>query len=279
MTKFLDLPGIILFAFFSAHAAYGSPSKGRPVTNKVIILATTTSTQDSGLLDVLVPLFQEKTGYIVKTIAVGTGHALAMGRRGDADVLLVHAPAEEEGFVAGGHGLWRRPFMYNDFVLAGPAADPASISKAATAVEALRRIATSRSLFISRGDHSGTHLLEKKLWVKVGLQPNSYWYQQSGQGMGQTLIIASEKDAYILVDRGTYVTLKPNLRLTILYEGDPQLINTYSIIRVNPRKSSEINGAGAKAFLDFMLLSDTLRMIGKFGLEKYGVPLFRPLGR
>lgn len=265
---------VLLFGFFAVQAADGQASMHQAVTNRIIILATTTSTQDSGLLDLLVPLFQKKTGYVVKTIAVGTGQALAMGRRGDADVLLVHAPTEEKKFVADGHGIKRWPFIYNDFLLVGPASDPARISRATSAAEALRKIATSQALFLSRGDNSGTYLMEKRLWVDAGGEPAGVWYQQSGQGMGQTLMIASEKNAYTLTDRGTYLALKKRIELSILFEGDPGLFNTYGLIQVNPRKSSRINSVGAQALIDFMLSPDTLNRIKTFGLEKYGEPLF-----
>lgn len=257
--------------------ANGLTSTDQPVMNKIIILATTTSTQDSGLLDLLVPLFQIKTSYVVKTIAVGTGQALVMGRRGNADVLLVHAPAEEEKFMAAGHGIKRQPFMYNDFVLVGPTSDPAKMAKAKSAAEALRQIAASKTLFLSRGDNSGTHILEKQLWMRAGIQPAERWHQQSGQGMGQTLIIASEKSAYTLTDRATYLKLKRRIELTILLEGDPELLNTYSLLQVNPLKSSKINSAGAQAFVDFMLAPETLDLIRTFGLEQYGQPLFHLL--
>jgi len=258
-------------------AANGLTSTDQPVMNRIIILATTTSTQDSGLLDLLVPLFQIKTSYVVKTIAVGTGQALAMGRRGDADVLLVHAPEEEKTFMAAGHGIKRQPFMYNDFVLVGPTSDPAKMAKAKSAAEALRQIAASKTLFLSRGDNSGTHILEKQLWMRAGIQPAERWHQQSGQGMGQTLIIASEKSAYALTDRATYLKLKRRIELTILLEGDPELLNTYSLLQVNPLKSSKINSAGAQAFVDFMLAPETLDLIRTFGLEQYGQPLFHLL--
>lgn len=257
--------------------ANGLTSTDQPPMNRIIILATTTSTQDSGLLDFLVPLFQIRTSYVVKTIAVGTGQALAMGRRGDADVLLAHAPEEEEKFMAAGHGIKRHPFMYNDFVLIGPTSDPAEIAKAKSAAEALRKIAVSKTLFLSRGDNSGTHTLEKRLWMQAGLQPAERWYQQSGQGMGQTLIIASEKNAYTLTDRATYLKLKRRIELTILLEGDPELLNTYSLLQVNPLKSPKINRAGAQAFVDFMLAPETLSLIRTFGLKQYGEPLFHPL--
>jgi len=266
-----------VFAFFSISQLDRLAASNQAATGKVLILATTTSTQDSGLLDLLVPVFQTKTGYEVKTIAVGTGQALTMGRRGDADVLLVHAPAEEEKFMAAGHGIKRRQFMYNDFVLVGSAADPAKISKLRSAVEALRKIADSQSLFLSRGDNSGTHILEKQLWMEATIQPAGRWYQQSGQGMGQTLIIAAEKNAYTLTDRATYLKLQKRLDLSVLLEGDPKLLNIYSVIQINPLKSPNINAAGAQAFFDFMLSPKTLEIIKAFGVEEYGQPLFRLL--
>ncbi len=266
-----------VFAFFSISQLDRLAASDQASTSKVLILATTTSTQDSGLLDLLVPIFQSKTGYEVKTIAVGTGQALAMGRRGDADVLLVHAPPEEEKFMAAGHGIKRRQFMYNDFVLVGSATDPAKISKVRSAVEALRKIADSQALFLSRGDNSGTHILEKQLWMEAAIQPAGKWYQQSGQGMGQTLIIAAEKNAYTLTDRATYLKLQKRLGLSLLLEGDAALLNIYSVIQIHPLKSPNINAAGAKAFFDFMLSPKTLEIIKTFGVEEYGQPLFRLL--
>ncbi len=263
----------LAFVLFSVGPVYGQISSA--VTNKIIILATTTSTQDSGLLDLLVPLFQKKTGYVVKTIAVGTGLALAMGRRGDVDVLLVHAPLEEKKFIAEGHGISRLPCMYNDFVLVGPASDPARISKTASTEEALRKIAASQSLFLSRGDNSGTHLMEKRLWTKAGSQPIGARYQQTGQGMGQTLVIASEKNGYTLTDRSTYLALKKRLEISILFKGDPELFNIYSLIKVNPQKSPRINSMGGQEFIHFMLSPETLSRIKTFGVEKYGEPLFK----
>ena len=259
---------------FLASQPDGLAAASQAAATKNVILATTTSTQDSGLLDVLVPLFENRTSYLVKTIAVGTGQALAMGRRGDADVLLVHAPPEEEKFMSEGHGTKRRPFMYNDFVLVGPPSDPAKIAKAKSAVEALRNIAASQTLFLSRGDNSGTHILEKGLWADAGIQPSGTWHQQSGQGMGQTLVIASEKKAYTLSDRGTYLSLKKRIELGVLFKGDPKLLNIYSVILVNPQKSPKINTTGAQAFLDFMLSPEALKVIQTFGLEKFGEPLF-----
>lgn len=269
----------LVFGLFSLSTVGGQTPTSQSATNKIVILATTTSMQDSGLLDVLVLMFEKKTGYAVKTIAVGTGQALAMGRRGDADALLVHSPAEEEKFVSEGHGIKRQPFMYNDFVIVGPASDPAKIPRATSAAEAFRKIAAAQSLFVSRGDNSGTHILENQLWAEAAVQPSGEWYQQSGQGMGQTLIIASEKRAYSLTDRGTYLSLKKRIMLSIVFEGDPKLLNIYSVILVNPQKSSRINGAGARALFDFMLSPAALNAISTFGQEKYGKSLFHLIKR
>jgi tungstate transport system substrate-binding protein len=244
---------------------------------KNIILATTTSTQDSGLLDVLIPMFEKKTGYFVKTIAVGSGQAMAMGQKGEADVLLVHSPAAEEKFMAGGFGVNRRLVMHNDFVVVGPAADPAVIKSAKTTVDAFRKIADAGVLFISRGDNSGTDAKEKQIWKATGInQMGQKWYQQTGLGMGQTLNVASEKRAYTLTDRGTYLALKKNLQLDILKEGDAVLLNIYHVIEVNPAKFPKVNAAGGKAFADFMVSPETQAVIKTFGVDKFGSPLFFP---
>jgi tungstate transport system substrate-binding protein len=248
-----------------------------PPKQKNIILATTTSTQDSGLLDVLIPIFQKKTGYFVKTIAVGSGQAMAMGQKGEADVLLVHSPDAEKKFMAAGNGVNRRLVMHNDFIIVGPQADPATIKMSPSSVAAFKKIALSQSLFMSRGDNSGTHAKEKSIWKAAGIQPEGQkWYQQTGLGMGQTLSVAAEKKAYTLTDRGTYLALKKNLGLDILNEGDALLLNVYSVIQVNPAKFKKLNVAGAKAFADFVLAKDTQKIIGKFGVDKFGSPLFFP---
>ncbi|MDO8690608.1 MAG: substrate-binding domain-containing protein [Dehalococcoidia bacterium] len=240
--------------------------------NPDLILATTTSTQDSGLLDVLIPLFEGKTGYKVKTIAVGSGQAMTMGEKGEADVLLVHAPDSEKTFMAANHGINRLLVMHNDFIIVGPASDPAKIKGLKTSKEAMQKIADAKVGFISRGDNSGTDQLEKKLWAVSPKGQN--WYQESGQGMGQTLNIASEKAAYTVSDRATYLAYKKNVQLDILVEGDPSLLNVYHVIQVNPAKSAKINAAGAKAFSDFVVNKDTQDTIGKFGKDKYGQALF-----
>jgi tungstate transport system substrate-binding protein len=244
---------------------------------KNIILATTTSTQDTGLLDVLLPIFEKKTGYFVKTIAVGSGQAMTMGQKGEADVLLVHSPDAEKKFMTEGYGINRRLVMHNDFIIVGPRNDPAHINRSRNAAEAFKKIAAGNALFISRGDNSGTHSAEKKIWGAAGIkQEGQKWYQQTGLGMGQTLSVAAEKKAYTLADRGTYLALKKNLGLDILVEGDAILLNIYHVIEVNPAKWPKVNGAGARAFADFMVSKDTQAIIKTFGIQKYGLPLFFP---
>ncbi len=245
---------------------------------KDLILATTTSTQDSGLLDVLIPLFEKQFGYRVKTIAVGTGQALAMGDKGEADVLLVHAPADEKKLVESGAAVERKLVMHNDFIVVGPKADPAGVKGVKTGAAALKKIAEAKALFVSRGDDSGTHKKELALWKDAGVKNEGTWYQQSGSGMGQTLTIASEKNGYTLSDRATYLAQKKNLSLEVLLEGDAPLLNIYHVMQVNPAKFTKVNNAGAKAFADFLLSSGGQDAISKFGVDKFGQSLFFPDG-
>lgn len=260
-------------------AATEAPRTDAPAAapaNPIIILATTTSTQDSGLLDVLVPIFQEQTGYTVQTIAVGTGEALKMGEEGNADILLVHAPASEVTFMDGGHGKDRLLVMHNDFIIAGPADDPALIKELGPQ-EAFEAIYNAGASFVSRGDDSGTHKKELDFWKKAELEPTGQpWYLETGQGMGASLTVASEKGAYILTDRATYLANKDNLDLEILLEDNKALLNVYHVITVNPDKSSRINYAGALAFTKFLTDPVTQEVIGQFGVDKYGQPLFYP---
>ena len=263
----------LLFAFgtssvFAAKAVH---------KQKNIILATTTSTQDSGLLDVLIPIFEKKTGYFVKTIAVGSGQAMAMGQKGEADVMLVHSPDAEKKFVEEGYGINRRLIMHNDFIIIGPADDPAKIKGVKASAEALRKIAAAGALFVSRGDNSGTHAKEKTLWKQAEITPaGQKWYQETGLGMGQTLNVAAEKKGYTLADRGTYLALKKNIPLDILVEGDAILLNIYHVIEVNSKMWPKVNAAGAKAFADFMVSKQTQEIIKTFGVDKFGSPLFFP---
>jgi len=261
----------LLLAVMAASPAEAAPQQ------KNIILATTTSTQDTGLLDTLIPIFEKKTGYFVKTIAVGSGQAMTMGSKGEADVLLVHSPDAEKKFIADGLGVNRRLVMHNDFIIVGPADDPAKIKGEKSALEAMKKIAASGALFISRGDNSGTNALEKKLWKAAAINPEGQkFYQQTGLGMGQTLNVAAEKKAYTIADRGTWLSLQKNLGLPILCEGDKALLNIYHVMEVNPAKFPKVNAAGAKAFADFMVSKEIQAIVAKFGVDKYGSPLFFP---
>jgi tungstate transport system substrate-binding protein len=268
----------LLFAMFLfSLVASGVSAVGTDPADKSIILATTTSTQDSGLLDVLIPAFEKDSGYIVKTISVGSGQALAMGEKGEADVLLVHSPDAEKKIVELGFAVNRRLVMHNDFVIVGPSRDPARIRGLKSAKEAFKKIAEAHGLFFSRGDNSGTHVLETKLWKTAGLNVEGQkWYKQTGLGMGQTLNVSAEKQAYTLTDRGTYLSLKKTLGLDILVEGDPSLLNVYHVMEVNRAKWPKVNSEGGKAFADFIVSSKAQEIIGTFGVDKFGSPLFFP---
>jgi len=245
--------------------------------SKSVILSTTTSTQDSGLLDVLVPLFEKNTGYSVKTISVGTGQALALAARGEADVTLAHAPAQEKKYVAEGKMQNRRLVMYNDFLVIGPEADPAKIRGEKSVVAALKRIADAQARFVSRGDKSGTHTLELALWKAAGITPGAPWYIESGQGMGATLGIANDRQGYTLTDRATMLAFSKRVDLKPMVEGDKLLLNIYSVMEVNPANGPKVNAAGGKAFADFMLAPETQGIIKTFGVDKFGQPLFVPI--
>lgn len=266
---------MVLLSVVVAASAAG-PAAAQPM-NPELILATTTSTQDSGLLDVLVPRFEQQSGYRVKTISVGTGQALELGARGEADVLLVHAPASEVRWMAEGHGAERSLVMYNDFIVVGPPSDPAGLTGAASAVEVMQKIIANGAPFVSRGDNSGTHQLELQIWKSAGFDPKGQpWYLEAGQGMGAVLTIASEKQAYTLTDRATYLARKSTLDLDVLAQGYPSFLNIYHVITVNPDKGSQINAEGAKAFAGFVLAPETQAEIGTFGVEKFGQALFFP---
>jgi len=255
----------------TADTTTSAPAPATPA----LILATTTSTQDSGLLDELVPAFEKATGYQVKTVAVGTGQALTMGQQGNADVLLVHAPAKETTLMEGGYGVDRRLVAHNYFLVVGPTADPAGIGTAKTATEAFTKIAAAKATFVSRGDGSGTETKELAIWEKARVTPKGQaWYLQSGQGMGATLQIASQKQAYTLADDATFTANASKLKLTSLAKGDPFLLNIYHVISVNPAKWPKVNSVGAKAFTDFVTSSAGQELIAGFGKAKYGQPLF-----
>lgn len=249
-----------------------------PVEESEIILSTTTSTRDSGLLDYLLPIFTEKTGVDVKVLAVGTGQALQMGKDGEADILLVHAKASEEEFLAEGHGTERRDVMYNDFVLVGPSTDPANLKEnyPDNILEGLRVLSTDQASFISRGDDSGTHKKELGIWESAGIEPSGQWYVEAGAGMGDVLKIADEKQAYTLTDRATYLSMKDDLDLEIIIEGDNNLFNQYGIIPVDPSKNDNINNDGAMEFMNWLTGEEAQNLIKDFGVEEYGEPLFVP---
>jgi tungstate transport system substrate-binding protein len=225
---------------------------------------------------VLVPAFEEATGYTVKTVAVGSGQALQMGEEGNADVLLVHSPAAEKAFMEAGSGVDRRLVMHNTFLVVGPADDPAGIKGMTSAADAFKRIADTGSTFVSRGDGSGTETKELGYWKKVGITPDPAWYVQSGQGMGATLQIASEKDGYTLTDIATWASTRDTLQLEALVDADPSLLNIYHVIGVNPATHPKVHAEGATAFADFLLSDEGQAMIGTFGQDTYGMQLFVP---
>jgi tungstate transport system substrate-binding protein len=249
-----------------------------PAGARDVILATTTSTQDSGLLDVLVPAFEDATGYVVKPVAVGSGEAIQMGEDGNADVLLVHSPAAEKELVASGIGIDRTLVMHNSFLVAGPTADPAAIDDLTAVVDAFTRIAEARTPFASRADESGTNTKELGYWDKARIAPEGDWYIETGQGMAATLRIANEKAAYTLTDRATWLATKDELELVELLIEDPSLLNPYSVILVNPATYPKVNAPGARAFADFLLSAEGQALIGAFGVDEFGEQLFVPDG-
>ena len=266
----LWLLGLPLFIYLAACAPTQAPA------NLELIVLSTTTTRDTGLLDVLAPDFEKRTGYKVKTIIAGSGEILKLGERGEGDVLLTHSPDAEVAWMAAGNGTSRTLVMHNDFVMVGPSNDPAKV-KGLKVSEALQKISAARTPFISRGDQSGTHVKELALWKAAGIEPKGQsWYQETGAGQAQTLNVASEKNAYALADRGTYLALRKNLALEILVEKDNGLLNIYHVMPVNPAKSPKINAAGAKAFVDYLVSADGQALIKNFGVDKYGQALFVP---
>ncbi|MBM3712870.1 MAG: tungsten ABC transporter substrate-binding protein [Actinobacteria bacterium] len=246
--------------------------------DKELILASTTSTQDSGLFDALLPSFEEATGYKVKVIAVGSGEAIELGKKGEADVILVHSRKAEDQFVEGGYGVNRKDVMHNDYLIVGPEEDPAQISRMTLAADAFKAIADSKSLFVSRADDSGTHKKELSIWEKLKITPSEDWYIETGQSMGETLRIADEKQGYTLTDNGTWLAQKENFTLVELVMGDKALYNPYGVIAVNYKKHSniKINYEGAMAFINWITGPEGQGIIKEFGVEKYGQPLFYP---
>ena len=258
-------------------ASSGATASRKPAGSEVI-LATTTSTQDSGLLDMLVPAFEAETGHRVKTIAVGSGQAIELGRRGEADVVLAHSPAAEQELVASGVTGERLLVMHNDFVIIGPASDPAGVAKARSLAQAMRAIASGAAPFISRGDQSGTHTLELKLWQRAGITPGGRWYQESGQGMGATIQLTAEKRAYTIADRGTYLATRTQAGsgLKVLFEGDPALLNVYHVIPITQAAGARVNADGGLAFANWIAGKRSQGMIADFGVATYGRALFVP---
>ena len=268
----------VLCMLLAGLVACGSADIDEPGVNS-LILATTTSTQDSGLLDTLVPLFQEESGYVVQTVAVGTGAALKMAEEGNADVLLVHAPSAEKQLMDAGFGKDRLLIMHNDFVIVGPTDDPAGIAGMDKASEAFAAIGSAETPFLSRGDDSGTNKKELSIWHDTPHDPNTdkpAWYTESGQGMGSSLIIASQKGAYTMTDRATYLATRENLDLDILVEGDAILLNIYHVMTINPEKWPETRYDAAVEFANFMIADETQAIIAEFGVDTYGQPLFFP---
>lgn len=256
----------------------GPDAEGPAEIIGTIILATTTSTQDSGLLDEILPDFTYKTGYEVDVIAVGSGEAMKMGENGEADVLLVHSPAAEKAFVEAGHGPERFDVMYNDFIILGPTEDPAGIKEAAgdNAQAALKKFFDEQVTFVSRSDESGTHKKELTIWDKLGLKPAGDWYIEAGTGMGNVITMTNEMQGYTLSDRATWLNMSEGLDLIIVTEGDKDLFNQYGVIVVDPAKNDQINAEGALAFQNWILSAETQGLIGEYGVAKYGAPLFTP---
>lgn len=275
---------VALLAIFMMTAIIGcgqqeesaAPDQSAQPELKTLKLATTTSTDDSGLLDYLLPEFQKDANYQVEVIAVGTGQAIEMGEAGDVDVLLVHSRAAEDQFVEEGYGVDRRDVMYNDFLIIGPAEDPAGIKGTTDAVAALKAIAEKQAAFVSRGDDSGTHKKELAIWEKATIEPAGEWYIEAGQGMGDTFMMANEKKAYTLIDRATYLALKDKYQLEPMTEGDTALFNPYGVIPLNPDKFPNVDYEGATAFAEWLTSEKGQKMIGEYGVEEFGQALFIP---
>ena len=264
---------VVALALFTTVTGCGEEKPGEGTE---LILATTTSTQDSGLLDEWVPMFEAENPYSVKVIAVGSGQAMEMGRSGECDVMLVHSPAEEEKMVADGYAVDRKAVMHNNFLVVGPASDPAGVKGATSAVEAFKKIAEAQWPFASRGDGSGTHARELKVWKEAGIEPQGAWYVETGKGMADTLRVASERKAYTLTDDATYLKLKEELELEALYGGDPVLYNNYHVMNVNPDKYPDVDYEGAQAFNAFCTSPQAQEFLLAYGADRFGRPLFEP---
>lgn len=275
MSPLTTLGSVCLGALLAGAAPHALPAQGVP-NRPDVILATTTSLYDTGLLDSIAPAFARETGYHVRVVAVGSGEALAMGRRGDADVVLVHSPAAESAFMAAGYGVRRRVVASNYFTIVGPANDPARVREARDAAEALRRIAGTGASFVSRGDSSGTNARELALWRKAGRRPTWPGYIETGQGMAATLLVANQRQAYTLTDRATFGFLKAHVDLVALRERDPDLINVYHVIELNPAGHARMNVEGGHAFSDFVVSPAMQEYLAHFGEAQFGEPLFVP---
>ncbi len=280
--KHIVLAGLLLWAGLwlsacSQPQAIPPAQEAQEVTPaKTLVLATTTSTYDSGLLDAILPDFEAKTGIQVEVVAVGTGQALKLGEAKDADVLLVHAKSREETFVKEGYAPFRKDVMYNDFIIVGPTDDPAGIRGASKATDAFKQIAQAKATFVSRGDESGTHMKEMSIWKEAGITPQGDWYLSAGQGMGAVLTMANEQQAYTLSDRATYLARRDGLDLDILVEGDPILFNQYGVLPISQDQTHQDKFAAAIAFVDWITSPDTQQLIAKFGKDKFGQQLFYP---
>jgi tungstate transport system substrate-binding protein len=265
---------LISLTFLLMGCSGAEPESTEP---KTLILATTTSTDNSGLLEFLLPVFEQEFNAAIDVVAVGTGQAIQLGEDGNADVLMVHARAREDAFMEAGHGVRREDLMYNDFVILGPPDDPAGVHGMRDAPAALNKIAAAEAPFVSRGDDSGTHIKELSIWEKAAIVPAGDWYIAAGQGMGAVLTMADEEQAYTLSDRATYLarTLE-GVDLDIMVEGDPILFNPYGVIAVNPDKGSHIQAELANTFIDWLISVPTQELIAEFGVEQFGMPLFTP---
>jgi tungstate transport system substrate-binding protein len=275
----LTLAGVLILALLSVCWVY---ALGLSDGDRTLVLATTTSVEDSGLLQALLPSFEAIAGCEVRVVAVGSGQALRLGRTGDVDALLVHAPADEEAFLSEGHGLARRPVMWNDFVLVGPPGDPAGLEAAVGLEDAFHRLAAAgrggRALFLSRGDGSGTNVREKTVWSLAGIEPAGAWYQETGSGMGDTLRMAAERGAYTLADRATFLSHFPpgSQRLMVLFEGDVRLVNQYSLIVVSPERHPGVNARLAELLAAYLVSEEARAVISAHGTDRAGSPLFHP---
>jgi tungstate transport system substrate-binding protein len=264
----------VILSLVLAFGLHAMPALGK--SKPKLVLATTTSTMDSGLLDFLLPIFEKENGCKVQIIAVGTGAAIRYGRDGNADIVMVHDPAAEMQAVKEGFFVERKYLMYNDFVIVGPPGDPAGIKGLASAAEALRKIQTAQAAFVSRSDQSGTHKKEQRLWEAAGLSPKGPWYLEAGAGMEMVLRIANEKRAYCLTDRGTYLAHQKEYELPILFEGDKELFNPYHVMLVVPAKHPYVNYRLAGKLSDFLVSPRVQKLIAGFGVDKFGQPLFYP---